>query len=271
MNMKCYKCEVFKDASEFAPSVGSSGSGGWCRKCTTEYYRIKNNCKSPRSPDINGMRHCPKCDKTKTLEEFTKNKSCLNGRERKCKECTNRNSWAKKHPKENKEYKDKWHEANKEKTQAQWKERYQSDPLKYIKYQEEYRKDPINLAKVKIRQSNYLKDNPEISCAARHKRREMAVKNGNNTLTWRHMQEIKAENPTCKACGSSEDISVDHILPLDRGGQNCKENCTVLCRSCNSSKHAKTYEEWRDWLLVLGRELPPLLNSFVESLKCPKK
>lgn len=262
----CTLCDKEKDMSEFAPSRVRSNVS-WCRECTTEYYRNKTGVKSPRRPDKDGMRECGKCKEIKKLEEFTKNKKCLGGFERKCKDCTNKDCWAKKHPKENKEYKDKWHEANKEKTQAQWKERYQSDPLKYITYQKIYLSDPINLSKVKIRNAQYRKDNPELSCANRHKRREMAIKNGNNTLTWRQMQEIKAENPTCKACGASEDISVDHILPLDRGGQNCKENCTVLCRSCNSSKHAKTYEEWRDWLIFTGRELPPLLNSFVESLK----
>lgn len=267
--MKCSKCEQEKN-NDFPPSDLKQCSG-WCRECRKEARRRQlGGVKSPRDKDVDGKRKCCKCEKTKILEDFAKDKKCLAGRARKCKICTNEDCWSKKNPIQNKEYKDKWYEENKDAIRAAWKETYKADPLKYITYQKIYLSDPINLAKVKIRNAQYLKDHPEISCANRHKRREMAIKNGNNTLTWRQMQEIKVENPTCKACGSSEDISVDHILPLERGGQNCKENCTVLCRSCNSSKHAKTYTEWRDWLILTGRELPPLLNSFVESLKCQK-
>lgn len=49
----------------------------------------------------------------------------------------------------------------------------------------------------------------------------------------------------CQNCGSSDRLSIDHILPLSRGGSDDPENLQVLCKSCNSSKGARTMEEWR--------------------------
>lgn len=43
----------------------------------------------------------------------------------------------------------------------------------------------------------------------------------------------------CVKCFSGDDITLDHIHPYSKGGQDTVENLRVLCRSCNSSKGAK--------------------------------
>ncbi|OBU85472.1 hypothetical protein MY55_15935 [Chromobacterium subtsugae] len=40
-------------------------------------------------------------------------------------------------------------------------------------------------------------------------------------------------------CMSSEDLTVDHIKPLSRGGTDDLENLQFLCRPCNSAKGAR--------------------------------
>ena len=49
----------------------------------------------------------------------------------------------------------------------------------------------------------------------------------------------------CVACGSKEDLEVDHIIPVAKGGTNDTENLQMLCKPCNMSKGAKSMEEWR--------------------------
>jgi len=49
----------------------------------------------------------------------------------------------------------------------------------------------------------------------------------------------------CVACKTTEDLQVDHIMPVSRGGTNDIDNLQMLCRDCNASKRNKTMEEWQ--------------------------
>lgn len=49
----------------------------------------------------------------------------------------------------------------------------------------------------------------------------------------------------CVNCNSHLDLCVDHICPVSKGGTNDIDNLQTLCRSCNSSKGAKSMYEWR--------------------------
>lgn len=40
----------------------------------------------------------------------------------------------------------------------------------------------------------------------------------------------------CLSCGSSENLTIDHITPLSKGGDNSHDNLQLLCRNCNSKK-----------------------------------
>lgn len=41
--------------------------------------------------------------------------------------------------------------------------------------------------------------------------------------------------------------SIEHLLPLSRGGNNNYDNLAIACRPCNSSKGNKTISEWLQW------------------------
>lgn len=49
---------------------------------------------------------------------------------------------------------------------------------------------------------------------------------------------------TCFYCTEPAD-TVDHVVPLIRGGTNYEGNLVPACKSCNSSKSARTVAEWR--------------------------
>jgi hypothetical protein len=48
----------------------------------------------------------------------------------------------------------------------------------------------------------------------------------------------------CAACGSTNNLVVDHVIPIARGGSCDIENLQPLCQLCNISKGQKLPEEW---------------------------
>ena len=49
----------------------------------------------------------------------------------------------------------------------------------------------------------------------------------------------KRDNYACKFCGTTEDLTLDHIVPFSKGGDSTPDNLQTLCRSCNSRKGAR--------------------------------
>lgn len=66
---------------------------------------------------------------------------------------------------------------------------------------------------------------------AKLKRKEFAV------LRRKHIAQL-LENAgyKCQECENRENLTVDHIVPITRGGTNDVSNFQILCRSCNASK-----------------------------------
>lgn len=44
------------------------------------------------------------------------------------------------------------------------------------------------------------------------------------------------DGAACAKCGSTEKLTVDHIVPMIRGGSDDLSNLQILCKRCNSSK-----------------------------------
>lgn len=50
------------------------------------------------------------------------------------------------------------------------------------------------------------------------------------------LEVFERDDYACRHCGSRRQLTVDHIIPVARGGGNAFDNLQTLCRSCNSSK-----------------------------------
>jgi 5-methylcytosine-specific restriction endonuclease McrA len=68
----------------------------------------------------------------------------------------------------------------------------------------------------------------------------------------------------CWACGSQERVSIDHIVPLSRGGSNYAFNVRLLCAGCNRRKWTRCDHEVKDeafkMALLLGHECMEVAN-----------
>ena len=49
----------------------------------------------------------------------------------------------------------------------------------------------------------------------------------------------------CLICKTRKELTIDHNIPLSRGGANWPSNLVPLCRPCNSGKRDKTLKEYR--------------------------
>jgi 5-methylcytosine-specific restriction endonuclease McrA len=57
---------------------------------------------------------------------------------------------------------------------------------------------------------------------------------------WRALK--KAQDYRCLCCGRREPeirLTIDHVIPVSRGGSNAVENCQGLCADCNSAKFTR--------------------------------
>lgn len=88
-------------------------------------------------------------------------------------------------------------------------------------------------------QRKWWKNHPE---KLRHKkRRRYARKKGaDGDYTLKEWKELKEKfNHKCPKCGKEEpeiELTVDHIVPLSKGGNNDIDNIQPLCRKCNAQK-----------------------------------
>lgn len=55
---------------------------------------------------------------------------------------------------------------------------------------------------------------------------------------------VKRDGGTCTYCGSGDDLTADHVVPLSRGGSNDRSNLTACCIPCNSKKGNRLVAEW---------------------------
>lgn len=83
----------------------------------------------------------------------------------------------------------------------------------------------------------------EIDRDERHIKRERAKARAlRDTLYFREL----LRKGVCHYCGGTfppEELTLDHIVPVSRGGRSTKGNLVVCCRSCNQEKKFLTPAE----------------------------
>ena len=60
----------------------------------------------------------------------------------------------------------------------------------------------------------------------------------------------------CHWCGKKfalEDLTMDHIIPIARGGKASRNNVVPSCKECNTKKKYLLPIEWEEYLHHLGK------------------
>lgn len=152
-----------------------------------------------------------------------------------------------------------WHSQNPEqarqrkaKSMRKWRER---DPEGYketiMRSCNNWRDENPDKAREVAR--NWVKRNYSKHKANVHKRRaRLAQAEGAHTAE-DLLQIFKDQDGKCTYCQCElgKDYSVDHAIPLSRGGSNGPENIAITCLACNLRKNAKTAEEYIAYLATL--------------------
>ena len=76
-----------------------------------------------------------------------------------------------------------------------------------------------------------------------HVKRERAkARELRNTDWWR----AKLQQGVCHYCGKkvgAKNLTMDHVIPVARGGKSTRGNCVPCCKDCNNSKKYYTPAE----------------------------
>ena len=71
-------------------------------------------------------------------------------------------------------------------------------------------------------------------------------------------QLYERQNKKCGYCGNKigfSEVTVDHKIPLSRGGPDCMDNMICSCKPCNALKGNRTVEEFRGLVGLLNHNL----------------
>lgn len=209
---------------------------------------------------------CSRCNTDKPVEEFSKASANRDGLHRWCRGCC-KDYW-----RENKvRYKKvqaKWYEENKD-SQREYAAKHRAEKANYYReYNKKYRKE--NAASRREYNRKWREENKERYQASKKRWREGNREVINEYTAARKALRISAQteelprgyreklfdfygrkcmNPDCMFDLDEWNVlTEDHVMPLSKGGHHALYNMQVLCRRCNSRKHA-SHVDYRNGLI----------------------
>jgi 5-methylcytosine-specific restriction endonuclease McrA len=151
--------------------------------------------------------------------------------------------WRENNPEYAKEYMEQWRLEHPENS----KEYYQNHKIIILEYGKQWRKD--NPGKGLIYNKKFRKtEKGKVSRQRNNSKKQAKGREIINTLTFNEWIEIlKQYHFRCAYCNKEFDLfikpTIDHIIPISKGGDNIKENILPACQSCNSKKNNKILRE----------------------------
>lgn len=259
----CTKCGIEKELSEFHRSKnGRLGRASKCAKCSlinhAEYY-AQNSSKIKERVNKYRLDNKEKIKKAKQ-KHYQKNKKRLLKKQVRY-YADNREIVLE----NNKNY----YSKNKESRNKYRRKYAQEHPQKEKGYRENYQnthRDKVRAARAAYRSRNPNKTNewraanPDKAKAISQRRRANKCSVEINDFTADQWTQLKEKyNYQCVYCGCvSNKLTMDHIIPISRGGNHTLENILPACQQCNSKKGARTPEEaGMTFAIIINKEEAP--------------
>jgi 5-methylcytosine-specific restriction endonuclease McrA len=64
-----------------------------------------------------------------------------------------------------------------------------------------------------------------------------------NKVPYSRKNVLIRDRHTCQYCGAKHNLTIDHVLPVTKGGKSTFLNCVTACFTCNNRKgHKELYE-----------------------------
>ena len=136
-----------------------------------------------------------------------------------------------------------WAEANRDKTKQYLRKHYWSHLEQNRHKSAEAQRQ--KWAKIKSNDTRWAFEQRAILCELTARRRARLM--GCSVYKITKKEIIRLYNSPCIYCGGKKQTTIDHIIPLSRGGSHSVGNIVPACISCNSSKNAKLVIELRAW------------------------
>lgn len=104
-----------------------------------------------------------------------------------------------------------------------------------------------NAESIREKQRAYSRANPDLFRIASQKRRARIKGNG-GAFTREELALMRlTQGGFCAYCQGQHDpdeLTIDHIIPIDQGGRHEAANIVLACPTCNSSKGNRTPDQW---------------------------
>lgn len=94
--------------------------------------------------------------------------------------------------------------------------------------------------------SAYQRENPQVPQRSKRRRKALIAGAGVFQVSAKDWsKEVRRHGGRCFYCNSDGRMSMDHVVPISRGGRHSIGNLVPACITCNSSKRDRTIMEWR--------------------------
>lgn len=193
---------------------------------------------------------CTRCGLWRPVTRFPKRAAMNDGYDSICKECRNTASrqWRKENPDRVAELNDEYYAAHHEERKA-YHRAYRQEHLEHLRaLGRKYSAENREYFNRYMREWGYR--NPD-SIKARDQARKARKRGNGGTFTGEEWKNLKLRyKHTCLRCGRQEpeiSLTVDHVIPLSKGGHNSIDNIQPLCLSCNVAKHIKSTDYRLTW------------------------